>query len=49
MTRVTRAELEAAFPWVRFLPEGAVRQFMDTIDNYRAAADIYARKGKPAA
>lgn len=42
--RISYAELEAAFPWVRFLPEAAARQFMDTIDNYCAAAAIYSRK-----
>jgi len=43
-TRISYAELEAAFPWVGFLLEAAVRQFMDTVDNYCAAAAIYSRK-----
>lgn len=43
-TRISYAELEAAFPWVRFLPDEAARQFMDIIDNYCAAAAIYSRR-----
>jgi hypothetical protein len=43
-TKINYADLEAAFPWVRFLPEAAARQFMDIIDNYCAAAAIYSRK-----
>jgi hypothetical protein len=43
-TRISYAELEGAFPWVRFLPYEAARQFMDIIDNYHAAAAIYSRK-----
>ena len=43
-TRISYVELEAAFPWVRFLPDKAARQFMDIIDNYCAAAAIYSRR-----
>jgi hypothetical protein len=43
-TRISYTELEVAFPWVRFLPYAAARQFMDTIDNYCAAAAIYSRQ-----
>jgi hypothetical protein len=46
--KVTPEELEAAFPWVRHLPPEALRQFLAIIDNYRAAAAIYARR-EPAA
>jgi hypothetical protein len=38
---VTREELEAAFPWVRYLPGEAVRQFAAYVDSYRMAAVIY--------
>lgn len=43
-TRISRAELEALFPWARFLPDEAARQLAAIIDNYREAAEIYARK-----
>jgi hypothetical protein len=42
--KVTLEELEAAFPWVRYLPPLAMEQFIAIIDNYRAAAEIYSRK-----
>jgi hypothetical protein len=48
-TEISYAELEAVFPWVRFLPKAALWQFMVIIDDYHAAADIYSRKRKPAA
>lgn len=41
---VSRRKVEAAFPWVRFLPSEAMAEFMAIINNYRAAAEIYARK-----
>ena len=43
-TKISYAELEAAFPWVRFLPRASLWQFMVIIDDYHAAADIYSRK-----
>jgi hypothetical protein len=42
--KISYAELEAAFPWVRFLPPLAQREFMNAIDSYRSAADTYARQ-----
>lgn len=38
---ITYEELETIFPWVRFLPVLAVRQFMGIIDDYHDAAEIY--------
>lgn len=46
--RITREELEAVFPWVQYLPDDAIAQFMAIIDNYRAGAEIYSRRN-PAA
>lgn len=43
-TKISYTQLEAAFPWVRFLPDAATRQFMATIDDYCAAAAIYSRR-----
>ena len=43
-TRISRAELEEIFPWVRLLPDEAARQLAAIIDDYRAAAEIYSRK-----
>lgn len=43
-TGISYAELEALFPWVRFLPDEARREFMAIIDNYHEAAEIYSRK-----
>lgn len=42
---ISRTELEVAFPWVCYLPAEAIREFLATIDSYRAAAKIYSRKG----
>lgn len=44
--KISYAELESAFPWVRHLPDAAARQFMDIIDNYCEAAAIYSRARK---
>jgi hypothetical protein len=41
---ISRTDLEAAFPWVRYLPPEAVRELLGRIDSYRAAARIYSRK-----
>lgn len=41
---VTREELEAAFPWVCYLPPEATSQFLAIIESYREAARIYSRK-----
>jgi hypothetical protein len=41
---VSRADLEIAFPWVRYLPPEAIRELLDRIDSYRAAARTYSRK-----
>jgi hypothetical protein len=41
---VTREEVENAFPWVQYLPEAAIEQFVSIIENYHAAARIYSRK-----
>jgi hypothetical protein len=41
--KVTREDLEAAFPWVRFLPEKAMGEFMAHVESYRGAAKVYAR------
>jgi hypothetical protein len=43
-SKVTREDLESAFPWVCYLPPAAVGEFMAVIDSYRAAARIYRRK-----
>ena len=43
-TRISYAELEATFPWVRFLPERRHGSFMAIIDDYCAAAAIYSRR-----
>jgi hypothetical protein len=43
-TKISYAKLEAAFPWVRFLPKATVSQFMVIIDDYHAAAEKYSRK-----
>lgn len=43
-TAVNRADLAVAFPWVCYLPPEAIREFLGTIDSYRAAARIYSRK-----
>jgi hypothetical protein len=40
---ISRAELEGVFPWVRFLPDEAARQFAAIIDDYHEAAEIWAR------
>jgi hypothetical protein len=45
---VSRTDLEVAFPWVCYLPPEAIREFLATIDSYRAAARIYSRKGPEA-
>ena len=41
---VTREELEAAFPWVCYLPPEAAKQFLAIVESYREAARIYSRK-----
>ena len=41
---VTREELEAAFPWVCYLPPEATSQLLAIIESYREAARIYSRK-----
>lgn len=44
MKAISRTELEAAFPWVRYLPPAAIEQFVAIVESYRAAAQIYRRK-----
>ena len=44
--KVTRKELEAAFPWVCYLPVKAMEEFMARIDSYREAAKIYSRQNR---
>ena len=43
-TRISYAELEAAFPWAHFLPPLAQQEFMNAIDCYHVAAEKYARQ-----
>jgi hypothetical protein len=44
--QVTLKELEAAFPWVRFLPPKALGEFMSVIESWRGAAEIYSTMGR---
>jgi hypothetical protein len=41
-----RRKLETVFPWARFLPPLAQREFMNVIDSYHSAADTYARQAR---
>jgi hypothetical protein len=42
--RISYAELEAVFPWVRFLPGPAQTEFLGIVNDYCRAAGIYSRK-----
>lgn len=46
-SEVTRGEIEAAFPWVCYLPGGASGEFAAAIDIYRAAAEVYSGQREP--